>query len=152
MGFKQITPQSEVNKYLDNEIQKRVRQTIETLAFVGNECVKIARDTSKSKTFTDQTGNLRSSIGYAIVIDGRVLNTSDFENVEGKKKRGGKGKPNGLNFVNELAQKHSKGIVLLVVAGMNYASYVETTRDVLKSAEINAKVLLSRLLKELGIR
>ncbi len=147
MGFRQVTPQSKVNNYLDRQIQKRIQVIINIFNWVGMQCVKIARDATKLNTFKDQTGNLRSSIGYAILIDGKIYKT-DFKQV----KEGAEGKKTGLNLINELARKHSRGIVLIVVAGMNYASYVETKRDVLTSSELQAKVLLPKMLKQLGLK
>ncbi len=148
MGFRQVTPQAEVNKYLEEQIQKRVQVIINTLNRVGMECVKIARDTTKENTFTDQTGNLRSSIGYAVLIDGKIEQISSFSKV----KKGAEGKKTGINLINDLASKYSRGIVLVVVAGMNYASYVETKRDVLKSSELKAKETLPKILAKLGFK
>ncbi len=148
MGIRQVTPPHEVNRYLEDEIKRRVQVIINTLNRVGMQCVKVARDISKPNTFLDQTGNLRSSIGYAVLIDGKIDKMSSF----GPVKNGTEGKKTGVNLINELAQKYSRGIVLVVVAGMNYASYVETKRDVLKSSELKAKVLLPQMLKKLGLK
>ena len=63
MGAKQITPMSEVDAYLEEQIQRIEQQTIYNLSYVGERCLNEARSTNSYK---DQTGNLRSSIGYVI--------------------------------------------------------------------------------------
>ena len=75
MGAKQITPMSEVEAYLDEQIERIEQLIIYNLSYVGEQCLTEARSTNSYK---DQTGNLRSSIGYIIVKDGRVIRQSDI--------------------------------------------------------------------------
>ena len=79
MGAKQITPMSEVDAYLEEQIQRIEQQTIYNLSYVGERCLNEARSTNSYK---DQTGNLRSSIGYVIVKDGKIVQMSDFTTVK----------------------------------------------------------------------
>ena len=61
---------SEVDAYLEEQIQRIEQQTIYNLSYVGERCLNEARSTNSYK---DQTGNLRSSIGYVIVKDGKIV-------------------------------------------------------------------------------
>lgn len=141
--LKRITP-SQFNQYVDNRIDAYVRRLINTLEYIGQKCVKEARN---SGNYQDQTGNLRSSIGYAIVRDGKIISASDFNKV----KDGTDGTTEGVKLAQKLAKEYKKGISLIVVAGMNYAAYVETKRNVLTSSELLAKVEIPRLLKQLKV-
>ena len=142
--MKQITPMSEVDAYLDEQIERIEQLIIYNLSYVGEQCLTEARSTNSYK---DQTGNLRSSIGYIIVKDGKVIRQSDFAVV----RKGSEGKSEGEKFARSLANKFTDGIVLIVVAGMNYASYVSAKGyNVLDSAELLADRLVPSILKQLG--
>jgi len=144
MPIKQITPQSEINAYLESELTKKEQAIIKTLKRVGEMCINEARDNG---SYLDQTGNLRSSIGYVVVSDGIVVGKSGFSLV----KSGKDGQSEGKKFLEEKIMEHSRGLVLIIVAGMNYAFYVEKTgRNVLSSAELLAKKKVPELLQKLG--
>lgn len=119
---------------------------INTLDYVGLECVKEARLNGKYK---DQTGNLRSSIGYVILENGKPIKKSGFSKVKGTA-TDAQTKSNSL--INKLAATYNRGLVLVVVAGMDYAAYVEARGyNVLNSAETLAKKIVPQMLKELGL-
>ena len=110
---------------------------------VGLECVKIART---ERRYKDQTGNLRSSTGYCIVSDGQVWKVSGFEAVGPAP---GAGPRQGRDLAREIAAETS-GTALIVVAGMNYAKYVEAMGlNVLDSSETHAEKRTKELLKKL---
>lgn len=135
---------SEVEAYLDEQIERIEQRIIYNLSSVGEQCLTEARSTNSYK---DQTGNLRSSIGYIIVKDGKVIRQSDFAVV----RKGSEGKSEGEKFARSLASKFPDGIVLIVVAGMNYASCVSAKGyNVLDSAELLADRLVPSILKQLG--
>lgn len=116
---------------------------------IGEKCVNHAREIDPGLGFNDQTGNLRSSIGYVIYQNGRPLH-SDFKTHSGPNGDGGEGFNAGQKLAKEIATKYKDGIVLVVVAGMNYALYVESkNRDVLTSAEHLAEDLVPKMLKQL---
>ena len=90
--------------------------------------MKYARDPNR-KRYTDQTGNLTSSIGYVVLWNGRVVRQSDFSPVQGNgKKRSGagglSGTKKGREFLQKLISENSEGLVLIVVAGMPYAALI----------------------------
>lgn len=148
---------------LDNQVKNIQKIVINALAYIGETAVKTAREQGK---YNDITGNLRSSIGYVILKDGKPVIGGNFEAVSvppGKRtvKRpdgsiqtvkvggdGAKGKKQGEEFLRKLRSKYPRGIVLIVVAGMDYAAYVEFKydKDVLHSAEQVADSLLKKLL------
>lgn len=146
MPIKQTTPMSEVTDYLNKRLAAIDEAVLYLLSYVGEQVLNQARSAGNYK---DQTGNLRSSIGYIIVKDGRIVRSSDFSVV----KDGDKGAKDGKQFARSLAQKYNMGIVLIVVAGMNYAAYVKKRGyDVIDSSELLADKLVPQMFRELGIR
>ncbi len=144
MGITQKTPESEIDKYIKMQVERIINALIYNLQYVGERCLNAARETDSYK---DRTGNLRSSLGYVIVLDGKIKYQSDFEVV----KQGGNGAKSGIQYAKEVARQFPEGIVLIVVAGMKYASFVSATgRDVLDSAELLADKLVPQILKQLG--
>lgn len=144
MGIKQKTPASEIDKYIEEQVERIVNALVYNLKYIGERCLNAARDT---KSYKDRTGNLRSSLGYIIVLDGKIIYQSDFEVVL----KGHDGAKSGIQYAKEVARQFPEGIVLIVVAGMQYASCVSATgRDVLDSAELLADKLVPQILKQLG--
>ena len=145
MGIKRITPKSSAKTFLNNELNRWVDSILRKLSFVGESALKQAREGHRYK---DQTGNLTSSIGYAIVVNGQVFKQSIFDVV----KDGKKGASEGKKFLQKLISQNSKGIVFIMVAGMPYAQYVEAmSLDVLDSAEVMAKKMLPNIFKALKL-
>lgn len=100
---------------LDNLAAKVQRNAPDFLAEVGERFCDEARAT---KTYADRTGRLSASIGYGIVVNGRVVRTGGFG--------GGEGEAEGLATLARAAEEvSSANPTLIVVAGMNYAVYVE---------------------------
>lgn len=121
------------------------RQIIESLCRVGEEAVKLAKMIPPERGFQDQTGNLRSSIGYVVCCDGKPVNVA-FEAVKG----GHVGVNEGQRLALQVGGQHTEGYTLVVVAGMNYAVYVESKgRDVLTSAEKQAEKQIAQELSDL---
>lgn len=152
MPMRQVTPMQAVADHLNQELERKRLALLTTIAYVGERCVIHARSlpsppiemrgTPHQPNYIDDTGNLRSATGYVVVADGRVWK-GDFENGEGGK--------NARNFANTLARRFPRGIVLVVVAGMNYAFYVSAKGyDVIDSAETMADRLVPQILSQLG--
>lgn len=129
------------------EAERIQKQTIRALAKLGEQCVSLARDRTPELSWIDRTGNLRSSIGYIITHNGNIVQYSDFQQV----KQGSEGVKTGRNFAEEIAKQFSSEYVLVVVAGMNYAEYVEAmdNKDVLATPELFAKKELPKMIKKL---
>lgn len=116
------------------------------LNYLGLLCIKRIRERSGDESWYDQTGNLRSSIGYAIYSYGRKQIESTFDSVLGASE----GSEKGRKMVEDLASKYSDTYALVVVAAMEYADYVESidSKDVLASTEIYAKSEVNRYLEK----
>lgn len=120
------------------------RQLIESLTRVGEEAVKLAKLIPPERGFKDRTGNLRSSIGYVVLVDGKPVNVA-FAAVKG----GHAGVNEGQRLALQVGSK-TEGYALVVVAGMNYAVHVESKgRDVLTSAEKYAEKQIAKELADL---
>lgn len=115
---------------------------------IGEEAVKIARDNG---SYHDVTGNLRSSIGYVILNDGKIVKQGAPKTFAGSSGDGAKGAAEGQALLNRLKAKFPWGIVLIICAGMEYAAFVENVKhkDVLTSAEHLAESLMKKLLGKL---
>ncbi len=129
------TSQAEMSNRLNADMENIIAKLLKMLMYIGERCISEART---SGNYTDRTGNLRGSIGYVVLRNGVVQNMNAPMS---KSKR----------FIEELIPKYSKGIVLVVVAGMNYAAYVEAKNyNVLASSELEAEKLVNRLLLQIG--
>lgn len=156
------------HKQLGQATARMEKALLMQLSYIGETAVKYARQKHEND-WTDRTGNLRSSIGYAIYKDGDKISGSNFpvvkprrtkpkqskkkakKNVKTSVSGGQKGASEGWRLLNKLSAEHPKGYVLYVVAGMEYASLVENLngKDVLTGARLKAEELAERLLKKL---
>ena len=146
MPIKRLTPPAEIDRFFEAEMERLKNAIIYNLCAVGEQVLNAARLTNSYK---DQTGNLRSSIGYVVAVDGEIVKMSSFDVV----KEGGEGAKGGKAYAMKLVRDFPKGIVLIVVAGMNYASYVSAKGyDVLDSSELLADKLVPQMLGKLGFK
>ncbi|MBQ2189076.1 MAG: hypothetical protein II401_11045 [Bacteroidales bacterium] len=147
MPIRQTTPRAELENANDEDVKRLRQAVIDVLRYVGEQVVNRARNhEEKAHDFTDRTGNLRSSIGYIITVDGQITDKSDFRVV----KTGQEGSNEGLSYAQRLAAEMPNGIALIVVAGMSYATYVAARGyDVLDGSQLLAEQLVKRMLKQL---
>lgn len=144
--IKQLTPERQLQAFLEKELERKEKVIVRTLIYVGQTCVNEARNNG---SYIDQTGNLRSSIGFMVVNNGRVVHKGGFQKV----KAGSEGIKEGTQFIEKILAEHSKGIHLIVVAGMNYSAYVEDMgKNVLTTAELRANEMVPQMLKNLGFK
>lgn len=145
MPMQMLTPSASIAAYLNSGIQRIEKAVIRLMCVAGEQCVNVARE---KHSYKDQTGNLTSSIGYVVAIDGKIVQMSSFEVV----KDGEQGSKDGKAYAKELVKQNNKGIVLIIVAGKEYASYVsDRGYDVLDSAELEADRLVPILLRQLKL-
>ena len=145
-----------VNKTNKNEIRANIEafkgriidSLIQRLSYIGEECVRIAR---QNGSYNDITGNLRSSIGYVVLYDGKPVVYGASKQYSGSQGNGEKGAAAAEALLNKVQAKYPWGVVLIVCAGMKYAAYVENIhhKDVLTSAELKAESLAKKLLNGL---
>ena len=150
MPIKPNFTQADIRARMNAMIENRKQAIIAQLIYIGEECLTQARSGHK---YLNQTGNLCSSIGYCVLVDGEIVHEGEWKAVNGGKGDGTEGKKQGVAFLHELAAKQTtQGIVFLMVAGMPYAQYVEAmSLDVLDTSEQMAerkiKAMLNRLFK-----
>ena len=124
-----------------NEVRMQVRQfeknlekaLVNRLEYVLEELKTHAKSNAG---YNFQTGNLNSSIGGAVYKNGIPIALRGFE-VESA---GSEGSKVGLEYLNNLALKGRGSYVIVLVAGMEYASSVENlhNRNVLAKTEMVA--------------
>lgn len=103
------------------------------------------RNRSAKESWIDHTGNLRSSIGFAVYEQGSKYMESAFSQVLS----GTDGSVKGKKMINDLAKEYSRVYALVVVAGMEYAGEVEAleSKDVLASTKIWATSIVDQRVK-----
>ncbi len=146
---------ADIDRKIEAFKQKKIKDMFETLSHVGINCVNFAKKEKAMGTklipapgggFWDRSGNLRSSIGYAVIYDGKV-GIEKFEQV----KDGAEGVAAGKKLVGELAKEFNKGMVLVVTAGMEYAAAVESKGyDVITGSSFEGEKLLKFMKEKLG--
>lgn len=109
--------------------QERLEEaTIFLLRSLGEDLAKYAKD---NHSYTDRTGNLTNSIGYAIVRDGSIIYFGGAVQ---------QGEEEALKVATKMAATLPNSFSLIIVAGMNYAAYVEAKGyNVILPAELKAK-------------
>lgn len=120
-GLKGMFTLDAITDYMQSQINEAEQKMIEAFRYEGENFVNKAR---LSGNYSDYTGNLRSSIGYVILKDGKVID-QNFQ-VEGRGYDKHTGKLQAMQFVNEISVNYPEGLVLIGVAGMSYAAAVES--------------------------
>ena len=131
--------QKSIRRYINQSIENLERILIDRLTQIGEQFVIDARSTN---TYKDQTGNLRHSIGYLVLKDGQtIIGNFDADGV---------GSNRAKAVTKELANDFKTGYALIVVAGMNYAAYVEAKGyDVITGSSLTAETELKRALNKI---
>lgn len=143
MGVTPTYNMDAIRKKLEKDLITISNIIIMRLTNLGEKAINHARLIPHDIGYTNRTGALRASTGYVVYAQGKAI-VSNF--------KGGNpvGLETGLTLANEIGSKYTTGWVLIVVAGMNYAVYVESAnRDVLTSTEQLVTVELPKILKEL---
>lgn len=111
--------------------QKRLEAaTIFMLQALGESLVKYAKE---SHNYTDRTGNLTNSIGYVVVHNKKAISFGGLN-------QPGEGSESGMKVAMKMADETLSAFSLIIVAGMNYAAYVEAKGyNVILPAELKAK-------------
>jgi hypothetical protein len=138
-------------KFTDTDIRNLIKQKFERieeavltrLQRVGETFITDARNNG---TYTDRTGNLRSSIGYVVLKNGEQYYRGGFEPI----KTGAEGSARGKKVLLDAISRFPTGYVLIVVAGMSYAAAVEAHgRDVLTGSSQSAVIELKRVMERI---
>lgn len=123
-GLKALFTGRDVANVFDEFRQQAEDKMLLAMQYAGEQFVNKARLTGN---YTDDTGNLRSSIGYVILYNGEVVK-ANFQKHRGSAD-GDLGVLTGYDKANEIAAEVASdfpdGFVLIGVAGMEYAAAVE---------------------------
>jgi hypothetical protein len=150
---------------IDGIINEFINEIISRMVEFGEEATATAVSRGR---YQNITGNLRSSIGYIVSYNGRVVREGGFKQVTGRGENmqkvdfttkrgksvvfwakgrsgdGSEGSQTGMDFARAIAAEYPEGITLVVVAGMDYASIVNAKGfDVLDSAEIQVRQMIA---------
>lgn len=141
-GLTPMWSDKDVERWFSYYTDRAEKKIFLLLQRAGEEFVKIAREKGK---YTDHTGNLRSSIGYAIVGNGKIL-SENFQLSSGKGTDKITGKQTAKRLTAELIHLYNEGFVLIGVAGMKYAVIVESmeNKDVISSAGIETEEYIKK--------
>lgn len=141
-------------KATEQQIQQRI---MDVLDYAGLEATNAQRETTPPQSYQDQSGNLRSSTMYVTASGGSVKKIGEMKPVVGANPSKNSVSPSeameiGRGFAEEEASSTTLP-TLIMVAGMNYASYVsDKGRDVLSTARIVAEESIKEQLEDLGTR
>lgn len=143
-----ITMRSSPDDFRRN-MEEKYNQIMQDIAeALFRTCTNAVNRARSTNTYKDQTNNLRSSIGFVIYYNGQLLfrdfqtggtgtggggevsfNTKEGQEVTFTAKvgdtSGQKGLLQGEGLANKIVQKYTSGFVAVIVAGMDYALFVE---------------------------
>ena len=142
-GMTPLFDQKSLERWFEQFQSKAEYKTLVLLQAGGEKFIEVAR---RSGSYKDQTGNLRSSIGYIIAKDGEVVKENFKESDKGTDKTTGKYK--GRRLAEEVSLSHTGGYILVGVAGMEYAAAVEAKGyEVISGANAQCEKYLRDTLK-----
>lgn len=142
-GLTPLFSDSDLERWFDKFQDRAEEKIFKLLSAAGEKFVEVSR---KSRSYKDQTGNLRSSIGYIIAIDGETVSENFEKASEGSE--GDNGVSRGRQIAEEISLAYPGGYILIGVAGMDYAAIVEAKgRDVITSGNIQCEEYLKKALK-----
>ena len=128
---------------IKSEVENAV---INVFAEIGEYVVEGIRNGDLSN-WNNQTGSLRSSVGFAVCRDGEIVKMSDFRTVlDGKE-----GSEKGRALCERLASEYASfRFALVIVAGEDYAAYVEAieSKVVLAGGQLYIEGNIERMLTE----
>lgn len=125
------------------DIQQRNQQFVDAVLItiekvLQRSIIEVMKTAKNNDTYTDRTNNLRSSIGYVLYKDGQKVSASFEKAGDGKDSDGAVGAKEGLAYADSVANSFNRGYVVVLVAGMDYAAYVEAKGyDVITGASLN---------------
>lgn len=124
----QLSNKNELNSYIQQMGQRIEKALIYQLEYLVQELTNHAKEEGE---YNDITSNLRSSIGGVLLKNGKPIQYKGFVG-------SGEGTSNGRSFINTLMSQYGTGYVIILVAGMEYAAYVEGVvhKNVLARSEL----------------
>lgn len=111
--------------------------------------VELTKHAKQSAEYTDRTANLKSSIGGVLLRGGKPVTYKGFQQ---QAATADIGVQTGMEYINSLIQNFQlPGYTIILVAGMEYASYVQDKHgyNVLKKTELKARMDLPKAVQRL---
>jgi hypothetical protein len=137
---------ADIEKITQDYLRRIVKVTQNELMQVGLQFVRDARLKAPPEGFNDDTGNLRSSIGFILLYDGEIVHTDFTASTNGTDKA--TGIEIGTKYAEELGAEYLTGWAIITVAGMEYAGYVEALGyDVITGSTLGAQAKLEKAFK-----
>lgn len=126
-----IKPKFNIDMMLDAGLKYNKEMLLAGLRRVGLQAINKAK---QEGSYTDRTGNLRNSVGFLIADEGEIVDSMFGNDVA---------REYAISILNEFS---TSDVILMVFAGMNYASYVQAKGyNVLASAELEAEKAINEL-------
>lgn len=142
-----IKPDPNLKKNFNRYIKQYEEKFEEALVYQLEYAVSFLSNHAKDNgEYEDQTSNLRGSIGGVVVKNGKAITYRGFK--EGKQGDSDEGVRNGLEFINSKIAEAGSGYGIILVAGMDYSSYVENYHglNVLSKTELLAMTKMNKWL------
>ncbi|WP_169305033.1 hypothetical protein [Pedobacter cryotolerans] len=147
-----FTPDFSINdlfNHIDDGLQSIIDEAAEQLFNAGKKVVDMARARTRADNgFGNITWELRNSIGCLLVNNNQILDEHIYfpplaQGIEGTKI--------GISYAREIALLVSDGSpVLIFVAGMDYAAFVESTeRDVISMSSLSFGKIFKQLINQI---
>lgn len=140
-----ITPDfnwNQIERQLADFREYVIDQEVEKLRFIGEQFANKARNKQgEGQAYQDRTGNLRHSIGFAIIKNGEIIDLNlDQGHSEAHE--------NARMLAGQFAGQYTEGLVLVGFAGMEYAAAVEAKGyDVITGSTPSIQELMSELME-----
>lgn len=132
-----------IKKNIEDFLKRLDQAILMRLQRVGEAFIINCRNNAN---FGDRTGNLRSSIGYVVLKNGKAHVRGGFIPVKGAKE----GATIGQQALARIAEQYPQGWVLIGIAGMSYGIFVEARGfSVITPFAFEAKAELEAAIQEL---
>lgn len=131
MALKSNYNEADFGRSIQRQADSIYERILNAFVRAGEEFVKNAREQMQDHamgTYKDITANLRNSIGYFVFHNGKSVFQNPAADYAGPESEGRKAKTEIAGINQEVIADMIKpdGFQLIGVAGMNYASYVES--------------------------
>lgn len=147
--MKRITTNRELDQMLEQQFADIDNLFFQRLIELCDERIELQREKVSPEGYNDQTGQLRSSVGYIIYRDGKIRH-ENFELAPY-----GTDKAPGLKAGRELALSQlriTEGWGVVLVAGMDHAGWVQAMgRSVLASAYFHLEYDIEYILRNISV-
>lgn len=145
-GLKPLWNKRQVTKFFEKAAERAEVMILRMLNEAGEQFVTYARQQAHEIGFYDRTKNLRASIGFVVAKNGQIL-SEDFKPLDGATE----GVTAAKRLSSAVVREYSTGYVLIGVAGMKYAVYVEAmeNKDVITNATNFTKDHIKKVSRDL---